>query len=155
MKKWNASVWPAMLLLPLVASLLWASEFAVELCWASTVQDKQIAEAMVNELRKSHAKASHNLLPAKPLRIAARPGCLGNVGLEVYELTEAQQFRFFEALVLEAQKSVPGVATVGLRFYEREVWVSSEGGGGHRGQEKLLHEISLTSLRGQGPIKGN
>jgi hypothetical protein len=118
---------------------------AGELCLASTVKDKQIAAAVARDLKLRYEAAQPALGASAPtlLRVNNRPGCAGNVTLDVYEFKEHAQFVAIEALARQAQASVPLAGSLHLRFYEREVWVSSEGGGGYRGKERLLKATTL------------
>jgi hypothetical protein len=135
----------ALVVASLVASFAAAPARAGSPCVASTVEDKRIATAVAQELSARYARTVQSTSSPKSLRLLTRPGCRGNVTLDIYEITEPSQFRSVEALAREAQAAVPRSAAVSLRFFEREIWVSREGGGGHRGKEKLLKATTLPS----------
>ena len=56
-------------------------------------------------------------------------------------------------LARESQSSVPKAGSVTLRFFEREVWIRTEGGGGYRGKEKLVRTVTVQSPRREGAPK--
>lgn len=93
--------------------------------------------------RELSARYAQGRPSPKELRAGVRPGCRGNVTLDIYEVTEPEQVKIVAAYAREVQASVPGTSTVSLRFFEREVWIPLEGGGGYRGREKLLKTIIL------------
>jgi len=76
-----------------------------------------------------------------------RPRCRGDLIIDVYEVTTQDGFRAVEVLAREAQLSVPNAGEVTLRFFERAVWIRTEGGGGYRGKEKLLRTVTIKSPR--------
>jgi hypothetical protein len=132
---------------PLLSALLAAAVTAAtpgaagELCVASTANDLRVASAVWQELSARHRKATPS--SQKALRGGIRPGCRGDVTLDIYGVVEPEEFKVVEVLAREAQAAVPGTATVSLRFFEREVWVATEGGGGYRGKERLLKRVTL------------
>lgn len=112
-------------------------------CLASAGNDMRIASAVMQEFSARYTNALESRL--RPHRAGVRPGCQGNVILDVYGVVLPEGFKAMEQFAREAQAAVPGAATVSLRFFEREVWISREGGGGYRGKEKLLKTVTLPS----------
>jgi hypothetical protein len=145
----------SLLVASLVASFAASPALAGNLCVASTVEDKRIAKAVAQELSARYERAVRLTSSLKALRVLTRPGCRGNVTLDIYELTEPSNFISVEALAREAQAAVPQAAAVSLRFYEREVWVNREDAGGHRGKEKLLKAVTLPSPQSEAAPRRN
>ena len=120
---------------------------------ASTVKDKKTAAAVEKELKLRYwatTSARGNSWPTS-VHVTARPGCTGNVTLDIYEIKEPKHFEAVESLAREAQAAVPEAGNLHLRFFERQVLVSVEGGGGYRAAEKLLKAVTLAS---QKPSRG-
>jgi hypothetical protein len=67
--------------------------------------------------------------------------------LTFYEVTAPSEVAAIEALTAKAIAATPEVQAVTLQFIEAEVWYVRPGGGGHRGEENLLKEVTLLSPR--------
>ena len=125
---------------------------AGELCVASNREDKRIAAALKQDLKRRY-QASLQLadlgrVPA-PLHVNARPGCRGNATLDVYGVTTAEEFKRIEVLARQSQSSVTPLGSLTLRFFEQEVWVHVQGGGGYRGKENLLQTVLVQPAKAQ------
>jgi hypothetical protein len=67
--------------------------------------------------------------------------------LTFYEVTAPSEIAAIEALTAKAIATAPEVQAVTLQFIEAEVWDVRPDGGGQRGEETLLKEVTLRSPR--------
>jgi len=116
-----------------------------------TAEDARIASAVVQELKARYAGSPYG--SQRSLRAGMRPHCRGDFTIHIYEVTKPEELWAVEMLVREAQASVPKASDVTLRFFEREVWIRTEGGGGYRGKEKLVRTVTVQSPRREGAPK--
>jgi len=63
--------------------------------------------------------------------------------LEFYEVTTPEEIAAVEAAATRAMASTSGVRAVTLRFFREEIWYTTPGGGGYRGEEVLLKGVTV------------
>jgi hypothetical protein len=111
-------------------------------CWS----DDPVGAIVATFVHGQYLSRSSSATPAVQIRY--RTACAGNVMLVVHGVTEASIMGEIEQYARESLRSIVGVKGITIRFFEKEIWIERPDGSGHRGKERLINEVRVSSENG-------